>query len=295
MLLQPLQKFKCNHRPEDHGHPTGSDLEVLKVYPWKMCEAIIDGVEKLKHTTQAGVYPTVGTNTGDETPDERPSADRMKAEPWQCKACQDEKASLHPDHTREIGDCRYAHKGLGAYPREPRPVVSTHPSAERSGYDASLPEPQIKSEEATASVDKTVAKLPDWTRSNVQISLRNLRSYEPSVVIKELRKLHLRWWHAKAARMRALLEAAGLDETRLELIKEVVRTCRECRAWSQKEPAEQLAVATATTFNEVGDLDVFVCKKSHCFHLMDNAIRLSDGCPLKQVDGDSLMNAYWTT
>ena len=49
-------------------------------------------------------------------------------------------------------------------------------------------------------------RLPDWTRFNIQVSLQNLRSYEPHVVKKELRKLHLRWFHAKEPKMRMILE-----------------------------------------------------------------------------------------
>ena len=98
MLLQPLQKFKCNHRPEDHGHPTGSDLEVFKVYPWRLCEAVIDGVEKLKYSTRRtegwltevmSSYPTASTNTDPDLPEDEPRrGSTVKDEPWQCQACQ---------------------------------------------------------------------------------------------------------------------------------------------------------------------------------------------------------------
>ena len=44
--------------------------------------------------------------------------------------------------------------------------------------------------------------LPDWTRFNIQHSLKALRSSDPKVIIKELRKLHLSWLHAKEPNMR---------------------------------------------------------------------------------------------
>jgi len=68
----------------------------------------------------------------------------------------------------------------------------------------------------------------DWNQFNIKNSLRNLSSYDPAVVQKELRKLHLRWWHVGEPKMRTILKAAGLDEVRLNLIKPIVDTCREC-------------------------------------------------------------------
>ena len=41
----------------------------------------------------------------------------------------------------------------------------------------------------------------DWTRFDINVSLRNLRSDDPRVVRNELRKLHLRWWHASEPKM----------------------------------------------------------------------------------------------
>ena len=40
--------------------------------------------------------------------------------------------------------------------------------------------------------------LPDWSRPNFRISLQNLRPWNAANVRTELRKLHLRWWHARA-------------------------------------------------------------------------------------------------
>ena len=43
-------------------------------------------------------------------------------------------------------------------------------------------------------------KPADWTRFNVSRSLRALSSGAPGVKRRELRKLHLRWWHASIGR-----------------------------------------------------------------------------------------------
>ena len=74
---------------------------------------------------------------------------------------------------------------------------------------------------APAAAAAPAAKYLDWTRFDVQSSLRNLRSHDPSVVITELRKLHLRWFHAKEPKMRLILSKMGLDNSRLGLIKSV--------------------------------------------------------------------------
>eukprot|EP00959_Pyramimonas_sp_CCMP1952_P356479 7465434-Pyramimonas_sp.AAC.1 len=44
-------------------------------------------------------------------------------------------------------------------------------------------------------------RLPDWSRYDVHFTLPNLRSLDPSVVTRELRKLQLRWFHAKEPQM----------------------------------------------------------------------------------------------
>ena len=138
-------------------------------------------------------------------------------------------------------------------------------------------------------------RLPDWTRFNVQFSLRNLRSYDPGVVQRELRKLHLRWWHAREPKMRTILQLAGIDEVRLAMIKPIVDTCRECRAWQKRGNAVMSSVEIPTKFNEKGECDLMFYKRSIAFHILDRAIRLSDGCQVSDRFSPTLLNAYATT
>ena len=110
----------------------------------------------------------------------------------------------------------------GAHPLDPRPKATAHPSADTSGVDVQAdddtdPEEQDPPNElGTSSADVSTrrgrgpdtvartrrtftdqsvgtARLPDWTRFDIQVSLRNLRSWNPAVIRKEMRKLHLRW------------------------------------------------------------------------------------------------------
>ena len=94
---------------------------------------------------------------------------------------------------------------------------------------------------------------PEWTRVDIAVSLRNLRSFVPSVIQKELRKLHLRWWHASEGRMRTILKTVGLDEAKLNMIKPLVDTCRECRAWQRRGNKIIPSISLPTRFLDEGD------------------------------------------
>ena len=71
---------------------------------------------------------------------------------------------------------------------------------------------------------------PDWTRFDIKVSLKNLRSNNTNVVRTELRKLHLRWRHASEPKMHHVLRNVGIEPKRLAMIKPIVDTCRECRS-----------------------------------------------------------------
>ena len=146
-----------------------------------------------------------------------------------------------------------------------------------------------------ASTGSGASRLPDWTRFNIQISLRNLKSFEPAVVQKEMRKLHLRWWHAKEPKMRQILSAAGIDEARLGFIKPVVDTCRECRAWQKGGNVVMSSIDITTAFHEKGETDLMFHKGDIGFHVIDRAIRLSDGCEVSDQESETILNAYATT
>ena len=148
---------------------------------------------------------------------------------------------------------------------------------------------------AWASTGSGATRLPDWTHFNIQIGLRNLRSFEPAVAQKELRKLHLRWWHAKEPKMRQILSAAGIDEARLGFIRPVVDACRECRAWQKGGNDVMSSIDITTTSNEKGETDFMFYKRHIGFHSIDRAIRLSDGCEVSDKESEIILNAYATT
>ena len=162
-----------------------------------------------------------------------------------------------------------------------------------AGTEAAEGAPRYRRAYADAGTGQT--RLPDWTRFNVQVSLKNLRSWNPSVIQKELRKLHLRWWHAKEPKMRAILHAAGLDNARLDMIKPVCDTCRECRAWDPPGHKTMPSISLPTKFNTEGECDLMFYKRKIAFHIIDRTIRLSDGCEIQDRHKDTLLDAYATS
>ena len=91
----------------------------------------------------------------------------------------------------------------------------------------------------------------DWSRFDVTQSLRALRSNNKAVQLRELRKLHLRWWHAPAKSMTNLIKNAGLSQEVLKEIPNIINTCRECRAWQAKGKTTIPSVTLSTHFNEI--------------------------------------------
>ena len=75
-------------------------------------------------------------------------------------------------------------------------------------------------------VDTAVGVNPnDWTSFDVTKSLRMLRTGDEAAVARELRKLHLRWWHAQVKPMQTIFEHAGLPQRVIDEVSKVVKTC----------------------------------------------------------------------
>ena len=65
----------------------------------------------------------------------------------------------------------------------------------------------------------------------------------------ELRKLHLRWWHATKEEMLRVLRAANVGQDTLDLIPTIVNDCRECRKWQLPAPETAPTLRLSTKFN----------------------------------------------
>ena len=104
----------------------------------------------------------------------------------------------------------------------------------------------------------------DWSRFDVTHSLKDLRSSHEPTIIRTLRKLHLRWWHAGPTNMTSVLRNAGIPEEVISYIPDVISTCRECRKWAPKAKDTQPSVSLAMNFNEVVENRFVVLSRICC-------------------------------
>ena len=104
-------------------------------------------------------------------------------------------------------------------------------------------------------------------------SLKDLRSSHEPTIIRTLRKLHLRWWHAGPTNMTSVLRNAGIPEEVISYIPDIISTCRECRKWAPKAKDTQPSVSLAMNFNEVVETDLLFCREFVVHHFICRATR----------------------
>ena len=152
---------------------------------------------------------------------------------------------------------------------QPKPQRSTTPAeAREEGDEEELPQPIIPYAPRSADEDpneQQVAISPDWSSFDLGKALRNLRSSSTAVIVRQLRILHLRWWHAKSNKMRTILETAGLPKQVLDLIPAVIDTCKVCRLWQRPGRSAITSSRLSLEFNQnvQADLLLSVCSSSY--------------------------------
>ena len=75
-------------------------------------------------------------------------------------------------------------------------------------------------------IDRGAACPADWRDFNMKDSVRCLNPAKASDVqiALELRKLHLRWWHANRTSMEKILKAAGVKPSIVSLLPRIIGT-----------------------------------------------------------------------
>ena len=195
-------------------------------------------------------------------------------------ALEDSTASIRPEEIREEIEP----------PNEPGSASSSRPNPERP-EDAIVP--VERSEDAIVparrSQDRIVERQPrsvesdtqtpvisDWTKFDLQSSLRELISGTEAQKRRMVRKLHLRWWHCGTTTLARLLKAAGAPADVLDMVPEVVDTCRICRAWA-KPTTSMTSNRLITEFNQEVECDVVFSRhqgrQKLFLHLVDRAVR----------------------
>eukprot|EP00435_Cladocopium_sp_Y103_P042058 s696_g11.t1 len=133
--------------------------------------------------------------------------------------------------------------------------------------------------------------LSDWSRFNVGRSLKALSIGSPATQLRELRKLHLRWWHGSKEAMRRILSAAGLGKEVLDRVAEVVDTCRECRKWTRPGPETVPTLRMTTKFNEHVEADLLFFREFVIFHMICCGTRWHAATVVRSKHEDELLEA----
>ena len=157
--------------------------------------------------------------------------------------------------------------------------------------DAGVPRGPVVREFADGTDDSP----SDWTRFSVDRSLRVLKAGSEEQRRKELRKLHLRWWHAPRKPMENILKAGGVDEHTISWIPEIIDTCRACRPWQKHKDAPQTTIDLPSKQNESIEADIMYYKSFHIWHMIDKADRWHNGVEVKGKSSPELQDAIATT
>ena len=96
----------------------------------------------------------------------------------------------------------------------------------------------------------------DWSNFDIGRVVRLFRTNRGRAIRLSLRKLHVRWWHASEHTMRKFLERVGVSQQVLDLIPEIVQTCRICREWQKPGPSNACSIDIADKFNSQVECDL---------------------------------------
>ena len=370
-LLDPLNKFVCDHRHEHEPDVSGGGQRAKpRLWTWNLAVSVADGIYalvKLARTCRLVAFPEIAVGPDDvptaahdewwkacdgcrhrrakTDPEHNRDPDKCKyplVEPiiWDCAACKAHEPSAG-NHSYEPGECKWAGdrnprawgaRRRGTHPRAPRTTARS--SGPTSDAQAQLPDgrdlaaddeahlppedaaaPALGSGDAVAGEPTRATRGPDsvprerrtwtesgvgpergadWTRFEIGASLAVLRRGSPAACRRELRKLHLRWWHATVTQMTNTLRLAGISQSTLDGIVDVVKTCRECRSWETPGTATQQTLTLPDHFNQYVEGDILFWMKFMIFHFVDRCTRWQAGSDVASKTEQCLMDALYT-
>ena len=137
----------------------------------------------------------------------------------------------------------------------------------------------------------TTGPADDWTRFDIQKSLRALRYGTDDQQREILRKLHVRWWHAPAAAMHNLLDKAGVPAAALNKIPGCVQTCKVCRNWNKPKPSNVTTYDLPDKFNERVEMDLMFVYDKVVATFVDCATRWCHTVIIKDKKEQSMLEA----
>ena len=129
----------------------------------------------------------------------------------------------------------------------------------------------------------------EWNRFDLGRALRLLHHPDVGVVRRTLRMLHIRMWHAPSKRMIELLKSAGAPSLSLQLVPQIVDTCRACRTWTRPGPRSIATSHLAKSFNEMVQWDALFMWDDAISHCIDEAIRWTAAVVLKDSEATTVI------
>ena len=221
--------------------------------------------------------PGPDLNSGDD-PVQEPPEDRHTDRPTEPADRSSSSSSSQPPPPRDAA----AH---------PPPDAQDGPPARSRRRGPDLVERQPR-QDPPRMVERAVGENPsDWTSFDVSRSLRMIRTGTPSQVTREIRKLHLRWWHAPRVPMERILSAAGLPAAVVAQVADVVESCRECRIWRSPGPSPSATVELVTKQNTSIEADILFYRNKMVWHMLDRADRFETAIEISSKTSSDLCEA----
>lgn len=156
---------------------------------------------------------------------------------------------------------------------------------------AKIPQPSDRGVGSVQPMEPDEALQPTWSRHDLGAILQQLNSVRTGIVRRSLRKLHIRWFHCGASRMKMLLTSAGVKSDIMALVDEIVETCSICRMWARPGPRSVSSTSVYTRFNQCVQYDLLFFKTHIILHMIDCAMRWSAGCLVENKLSETLINA----
>lgn len=171
----------------------------------------------------------------------------------------------------------------------------------RADDPANRPDRQTRSERSDAGVARARRDVEvqaddrgiEWSSWDLGRSLQLLRSQHPGTICRTLRVLHLRWWHASAAKMKKLLQAAGVTGKALDMVDNIVDTCKQCRMWARPGPTSKTTSRLIEEFNDTVQHDLFFIRTHPVMHLIDSCIRWTRAGFIADKESGTLMRSLY--
>ena len=134
----------------------------------------------------------------------------------------------------------------------------------------------------------------DWSSWDLGSARRARFRNNEAVSRRVLRRLHLRWFHANKKAMKRMLTAAGVPPKVIQMVDDIVDTCRVCRLWMKCGNRPTTTIKLSTEFNDEVQLDLLFYERRVVGHMCDGCIRYTVARELVDKALETLLDFIWT-